>query len=170
MLKLPAVVAALRSRSHDFWRWYELLTATVGWAGLASFLVVFWNQTTTVTGLPQLLPDWSAWLWGIMATAVAWIWKADRLKYKFTKDPRDEPFRKWGSFKHAQRFMPGERVFLREQGVNLVHGCGAAIAQCPTCSHVHGFAPNDIGAEHKCGIYGCEGTIDLRQPRNYRVL
>ncbi len=110
MLKLPAVVAALRSRSHDFWRWYELLTATVGWAGLASFLVVFWNQTTTVTGLPQLLPDWSAWLWGIMATAIAWIWKADRLKYKFTKDPRDEPFRKWGSFKHAQRFMPGERV------------------------------------------------------------
>lgn len=158
---------APKSRNHPLWRWYERLTALIGWAALPVIALVFWNKIAGVSGWPVYLDDYSTFLWSYLGAAIAWIIKADVIKYRVTRDPRDDPFRKWYSFKHAQKFKPGERVFVRNEGFKI--GPGSLIAKCKECGHVHGFPEDQANTTHDCGIYACKGVIDLTDPANYSI-
>lgn len=156
----------IRARHHTFWRWYEILTAVIGWTAIPTMLLVFWNGFAPVLGWPEVLADQTAWLWGYLGAALTWIFKADIFKYRMTRDPRDHPGRKWWSFKHAQQFRPGERIFVERAGDLRP---GSLVARCGTCHQVHGYPAEQAGTRQICGVYGCRAELDLSDPANYTI-
>ena len=125
----------MKYSDHRLWRIYENVTAIIGWGALAALA---W--TIGDAALPQLMPDWplvgeaSHWLIG----SIAWIFKADVIKYRITRDPRDHPFRKWWTFTNLKRY---NFVMLRK-GSTPSQNETLITTLCPSCDAPHGFEKN----------------------------
>ena len=126
----------MKYSDHRLWRIYENVTALVGWGALASLA---W-----VTGdiiFQDSMPEWplvgevSHWLIG----CISWIFKADIIKYRITRDPRDHPFRKWWTFRNLRR----HKFIMLRKGTNSSDSESMITTVCPSCDALHGFEKSD---------------------------
>lgn len=135
---------------HWFWRVYEYTAAVAGWGLLVTlpWMVLEWF-------LPALMPEWplvgSAHDW--LAGCIVWIIKADTLKYRITKDPRDEPIRKWFTFRNAR----SRKVIMLRKGVNSSQ-TRVITTVCPFCDVLHGFEKSDK-EQRICGYENCKAVV-----------
>jgi len=141
----------MKYSDHRLWRLYENVTAVVGWGVMASLA---W-----VTGdffFPESMPEWpllgeaSHWLIG----CVSWIVKADIIKYRITRDPRDHPFRKWWTFRNLKR----HKFIMLRKGTNASNSKNLITTVCPACDALHGFEHTDK-ASRICNYNGCQEVI-----------
>ena len=146
------ITAQIRDTESRFWRLYEKITAVFGWTLLISLLLSAWNYIAEIFSLPTILNEYNGWFYGTFIGSLLWILKADRMKYRITKDPRDELFRKWLSFKYAQKFRPEEVVMIPDNYSGDRSDLKMTI--CPKCSVTHGFLPNEENMR-ECKYYEC---------------
>lgn len=141
----------MKYSDHRLWRIYENATAIVGWGALASLVWIVGDAV-----FPHLMPDWpligqaSHWLIG----SVAWIIKADVIKYRITRDPRDHPFRKWWTLRNLKR----HKFIMLKKGSNPPKGENLITTVCPSCDALHGFEKSDK-ASRICSHNGCQEVI-----------
>ncbi len=146
------ITAQFRDTESQFWRLYEKTTAIFGWTLLISFVLSIWNNLAGMFSLPTILNEYNGWFYGTFIGSLIWILKADRIKYRITKDPRDELFRKWWSFKYAQKYRPEEVVMIPDNYSG--DRSGLKMTKCPKCGVTHGFLP-DEEKMRVCKYYEC---------------
>ena len=141
----------MKYSDHRLWRIYENVTAIVGWGAIAALA---WTAFDIF--LPQSMPDWplvgeaSYWLIG----SIAWIFKADLIKYRITRDPRDHPFRKWRTFKNLKQ----HKFIMLKEGSTPPRNENLITTVCPSCDALHGFEKSD-SASRICSNNGCQQVI-----------
>lgn len=141
----------MKYTDHLLWRIYENITAVVGWGVIITFA---WSTGNTF--IPHLMPDWPLigeafhWLIG----SVGWIIKADIIKYRITRDPRDHPFRKWWTFKNLKR----HKFIMLKKGSDPSKDADLITTVCPSCDVLHGFEKTDK-ASRICSHNGCKEII-----------
>ena len=136
---------------HRLWRVYENVTTVVGWGAIAAMIWVVAEALFS-----EFMPDWpilgeaSYWLIG----SIAWIFKADVVKYRITRDPRDHPIRKWFTLKNLKRhrhIRTTNKIVPSEAG-------GLIKTVCPSCNALHGFEKTEESSR-VCGNNGCQEVI-----------
>ena len=136
---------------HRLWRLYENVTAVAGWGILASLA---WIMGDII--IPESMPEWplvgevSYWLIG----CVSWIFKADIVKYRITRDSRDHPLRKWGTFRNVKR----HKFIMLRKGTDPSSGEQLVTTVCPACDALHGFEHMDK-TPRTCNFDGCQEVI-----------
>lgn len=141
----------MRYHDHRLWRIYENVTAVIGLGAIAS---VTWVVGESL--FPDLMPSWpligkaSYWFIG----SIAWIVKADTIKYSITRDPRDLPFRKWWTFRNLKR----HKFIMLRKGSNSSRKEGVITTVCPSCDALHGFEKADK-SPRVCSYNGCQEII-----------
>lgn len=155
------MLGGLTKREHWFWNAYEVTTTLAGLLFMAATALFVWNLLATALGWPTVLADKATWIVGTALGAAVWVMKADILKYKITRDPRDEPSRKWVSFKYAKKYLPNEVIFVPDgyEGDRS----DLKITRCPKCHAFHGFMAEDL-APRKCRYYGCGEMVPPPSP------
>ena len=136
-----------------FWRIFEAVSSLVGWAVMLWVAVSTWNVIAAADKMGAA--DISAIASNIPYVLVGMIclWTIDFFKFCFTRSPRDNPFRKWLSFKWAQKFKPNEVIVLPhgytgdQSDLNLT--------SCPKCQVTHGFRQDETESRicqfNRCG-------------------
>ena len=159
----------LTDRESGWWRLYEALTPLVGCFALIAMFLIIWNAVAANNEWPTVFDGHETLLFSIATTCILLVWKGDLIKYRITKDARDEPNRKWASFKHAGKYLSNEVVFL--QGNNLVPNRPVTaqlikhlnVTNCPKCGVTHAFSLEKTTPQ-TCVFYGCGAT--LPRPEN----
>lgn len=141
----------MRYSDHRLWRIYETVTAVAGLGVLASLVWVI-GKIFFQESMPEwpLVGEVSHWLIG----GVSWIVKADIIKYRITRDPRDHPFRKWLTVRNLKRY---KYIYLRK-GKNPLNIKNLITMVCPSCDSLHGFEKSDK-QPRICGHNGCHEVI-----------
>lgn len=142
MKKLFKWLASLRQRQHPLWLFYENISAIFGWTMMPTLiLAVFWNPVASTVNWPTFLFEYNEYLVTYAVTSFFWIKKFDWIKYRITKDPRDELFRKWFSFRYAGIYKPDELAYTPDgfdgDSTKLIR------AKCSKCGVTHLFAPDE---------------------------
>lgn len=150
------MVEFLRKRNHWLWKVYEYVTALIGWTFLVVLTAYFWNSIATLFEWPTIYADRSEWYYGLLGGCIAWIIKFDFFKYRMTRDPRDEPIRKWFSFKYAQRFKPSEVLIVPDGYAG--DRKDLKLTKCPKCFVWHGFLNHEDSRQ--CEFYGCSQKVE----------
>lgn len=161
----------LTDRDSGWWRFYESASAPFGCFTLIILLLYLWNGVAPQLGQPLILSPVSDYFFPLMISFISWILFGDKIKYRLTKDPRDEPRRKWFSFKNAQKFLSHEVVILEDN--NVVRSApettqlikSLAVTQCPKCDVMHAFGANETNPR-TCVFYGCGESVSPNKPSN----
>lgn len=141
----------MRYSDYRLWRIYENVTAIIGWGAIASLA---WVSGEFL--VPDLMPSWpligdaSHWLIG----SITWIMKADMIKYRITRDPRDLPFRKWFTLRNLKR----RKTVMIKKGSNSSGKEDMITTVCPSCDVLHGFEKADR-SPRVCSYNGCREII-----------
>lgn len=92
----------MKNRNHFLWILYEYVAATIGWTGILSFFLFFFinplSKTLIDFEIPyiEIIGNWFNYSFGVLLVKIMFL---DRVKYKITKDPLDEPYKKWFTFR-----------------------------------------------------------------------
>lgn len=141
----------MKYHDHPFWKDYERVTAIAGWGFL---ITLIWTLLEAI--FPGMMLTWPLmgearyWLSGFLM----WIIIADNIKYYITRDPRDQPFRKWWTFRNVKT----PTFIIVKQRQNPSHISNLITAECPSCGALHGFERNDLETR-LCGHGGCDEII-----------
>lgn len=141
----------MKYHDHPFWKDYESITAI---AGLGFLITLIWTLLEAI--FPDMMPTWPLmgearyWLSGCLI----WIIIADNIKCYITRDPRDQPFRKWWTFRNAKP----QKFIMLKQGQRPSNISSMITAECPSCGVLHGFERSDLKTR-LCGHEGCEEII-----------
>ena len=145
----------MKNRNHTIWKMYEYITAFIGWVMLFSLILSFYNAIASSIGWYTIFYEYNTWFFYTFVGSLVWIKKFDIIKYRITRDPRDEPFRKWFSFKYAQKYKPNEIIFTPNE---WEHKDGISnIRTCPKCNYSQ--YTNVLKDKICCNIYGCKEMI-----------
>lgn len=145
----------MKYSDHRLWRIYENVAAVVGWVAIAALAWIAGGIF-----FPDSMPNWplmgeaSYWLIGGVAWIIRWIIKADTIKYRMTRDPRDHPIRKWCTFKNVRR----RKFMMVKKESNPSNNRKLITTACPSCDALHGFEETDKD-DRICSHDGCQEVV-----------
>lgn len=102
---LDSFVEALHESNSRLWRYYDYVAATFGWPALFALLYFFWHLLAKIFSWPSipdnLIKPLAGYIFLVLITTIS----IDRIRYMFTKNPKDRPVRLWyWSFKETFTF------------------------------------------------------------------
>ena len=139
-----------------FWRIYENVSAFILIVFCVLFSVVLWNEFAPNYDIFVLQIQNDNWFAPTFISTLSWIIVADFIKFIITRSPRDNPFRKWFSFRWAQKFKPNEVVVL-PYGYEGDRS-DLRFTRCKRCGVFHGFKSDEI-KDRLCQFNKCNETI-----------
>ena len=157
------------NRESKLWNCYETWSPVITIPSFSIFCGDFIARLTTIfepslPSLVQLVQQWIMFLAPFATSILVAIIFLDNVKFKATKDPRDEPGRKWWSTQYSGRYLPTEIVILPSD-IAALRNEALTIQlstfknhECPKCGVTHAFKVH----EHEtrtCCFYGCSETI-----------
>lgn len=139
-----------------FWRIYEYVSAFILVVFIVLFSVVLWNSIAPIYDLFTLQIQNVFWFAPTLVGTLSWIIAADFVKFILTRSPRDNPLRKWFSFRWAQKFKSNEVVVLPSG----YEGDRSELrfTRCKRCGVFHGFKSDEI-KDRLCQFNRCKETI-----------
>ena len=135
----------LRDANSRFWRTYDSLFGLYG----AGFIILFVLATFSDVTNP--------WVLLICGVILLMVMTANGMKFRLTKSPKDSPYQKWWSFRHAQRFIANEFTIF-PQGYSG-SGRDLEIVNCGRCGVRHGYLTDEAAGTRNCRFNGCHEIL-----------
>lgn len=157
------------NRESKFWKCYEtwspmvaMLSFLIFGGGLIAHLTTIFEHS--LPSLLQIVKQWMIFISPFAASILMAIIFLDGAKFKATKDPRDEPGRKYWSTQYSGKYLPAEIVILpgdiaalRNEALTIQLSTFTNY-DCPKCGVTHAFKM-DENETRICCFYGCSETI-----------